>query len=39
MGRGFGFALLALVLTVAAVAWIESQPSVDVRTIEANAGR
>jgi hypothetical protein len=39
MSRGFGFTLLALALTFAVAAWLNSQPHVDVQTIEANAGR
>jgi len=39
MGRRFVFTVLALVLTFAVAAWIGSQPSVDVQTIEANTAR
>jgi hypothetical protein len=37
MTRDLFFALFALVLTVAVVAWLEDGPRLDVQTIEASA--
>jgi hypothetical protein len=39
MGRGLVFTFLALAVTFAVAAWIGDSPRLDVRTIEANAGR
>jgi len=39
MGRGLVFTFLALAVTFAVAAWIGGSTHLDVRTVEANAGR